>query len=574
MRQEIVADVRVEGLKALESLTAELEDVGKSGAAASKKLNRIRAAINKTGSESKKAAPDLEDMASKFRAMGSSGTLAGDSLERLSVVMGSKLGMVIGGVTLGLAAIGGAVKLASASFTALSEAIGRTIERKRELADWDREARAVVDTADRLAKSQSELGQTWDEFAFAATGGQRAIEALAIATERLTQVAELNFAVLQTGVGSAVRGASTLVLLADSVDEVAAAMSAAVDPTKSLEHQSRALWTGLSMVLQVAGNTAPIYDMVKVFNDLGASAWSAADGIAAAAAELAAGFTGRVKGFLGAVAAPFVAATRKKRRSGGGRRAPKPIDPELDAVLGPSRAMLALDKARTSATQRRVQAIEEETSAAALAAFAAEKNQERILEIQRRVNDERRKAILLARAIAAQWDEVTTDTLARMKDGFIGVGEAVAYAMGEFAAGTSTISKLGDAILDLFSNLAGNIGSFFIQSGIGMMFLSPAQGAGLIAAGIAMQALAGFLGGKGSGNRGSGGGGGSKGAASSITREVQRSLRGPDDRGPMNQTIEVVIAGRSIEPEMVNVINDITRLNRSRQLARLRRGWL
>ena len=212
--------------------------------------------------------------------------------------------------------------------------------------------------------------------------------------------------------------------------------------------------------------------------------------------------------------------------------------------------------------------LEEEMSAAVLATFQAEQADERMLALNKKVNNEREKRILLIRAIAATWDEVQRGTLSRVADGFIQMGNAVAYAMGEFAAGTSNISMLGDAILDMFGGLASNIGSFFIQSGIGLMFLSPAQGAGLIAAGLAMQALAGFLGGKGSGNRGSGGGGGSKGAASSITREVQRSLRGPDDRGPMNQTIEVVIAGRSIEPEMVNVINDITRLNRSRQLAR------
>ena len=130
--------------------------------------------------------------------------------------------------------------------------------------------------------------------------------------------------------------------------------------------------------------------------------------------------------------------------------------------------------------------------------------------------------------------------------------------------------EFGDAVLDMFGDLSAQIGNFFIRTGIGMAFLSPLTGAGLIAAGLGLQVLSGFLGAKGSGNRGSGGGGGGGGAGVSgaVTREIQRSLRAPDAGGAVTN-IEVVIAGRAIEPEMVHIIDDISRLRRSRGLARL-----
>jgi hypothetical protein len=111
----------------------------------------------------------------------------------------------------------------------------------------------------------------------------------------------------------------------------------------------------------------------------------------------------------------------------------------------------------------------------------------------------------------------------------------------------------------------------FIQLGAGFLLTAPAVGAGLIAAGLALQTLSGFLSGKGSGNRGGGGRGGRSAASNAgrdIAREISRSLRPSGEDGPAVTNIEVVIGGRSIQPEMVAIVDDIARQRRSRYLGR------
>jgi len=155
------------------------------------------------------------------------------------------------------------------------------------------------------------------------------------------------------------------------------------------------------------------------------------------------------------------------------------------------------------------------------------------------------------------------------KESFMQLGSSVAFAMGEMAAGASTLKDFGDAMADLASRIAGDFGQLFIRLGAGFILTAPAVGAGLIAAGVGLQVLSGFLSGKGSGNRGGGGGRSSAGGAGrDIAREISRSLRPSGDDGPAVTNIEVVIGGRSIQPEMVSIIDDIARQRRSRYLGR------
>jgi len=155
------------------------------------------------------------------------------------------------------------------------------------------------------------------------------------------------------------------------------------------------------------------------------------------------------------------------------------------------------------------------------------------------------------------------------KESFMQLGGSVAFAMGEMAAGASTLKDFGDAMSDLAGQIAGDFGQLFIRLGAGFILTSPALGAGLIAAGVGLQVLSGFLSGKGSGNRGGGGGRSSAGGAGrDIAREISRSLRPSGDDGPAVTNIEVVIGGRSIQPEMVSIIDDIARQRRSRYLGR------
>jgi hypothetical protein len=123
------------------------------------------------------------------------------------------------------------------------------------------------------------------------------------------------------------------------------------------------------------------------------------------------------------------------------------------------------------------------------------------------------------------------------------------------------------SILDFFGNLASQIGKFFIQTGIGMLFIDPFAGAGLMAAGLALSFMGGILGGKGSGNaKGSGGGRSSKDKRQIF--DVDRRFRKDPEERQKSFNIEVVIAGEQIDRPMVNIFDRIHRLNRSRQVAR------
>ena len=187
------------------------------------------------------------------------------------------------------------------------------------------------------------------------------------------------------------------------------------------------------------------------------------------------------------------------------------------------------------------------------------------------LNEELQRIDIGNTAIATTLNTATAPALQMVAEGMIRVGEATVQAMGAFTAGVGTLASFGDAVLDMFSNLSAQIGSFFIRTGIGMAFISPGTGAGLIAAGLALQFLSGALGAKGSGNAGTGGrssGGAQSGASGAVTREIQRSLRGPDAGGSVTN-IEVVIAGRAIEPEMISIIDDMARLRRSRAFGRM-----
>ena len=135
--------------------------------------------------------------------------------------------------------------------------------------------------------------------------------------------------------------------------------------------------------------------------------------------------------------------------------------------------------------------------------------------------------------------------------GFQNMASAAGGFFGAMAAGTATLSGFGDAILDMFGQMASQIGQFFITTGTGFLFMpgGQAQGAGMIAAGVGMSALGGFLGGKGSGNKGSGSSAGSAGAFSANTGPSLPRNSG----GPSTIIIPLTIAGHTIDPLVVAV---------------------
>ena len=100
----IIADVMVRGLDSLKRLAGASEEVANETDEASDALGRFGKASGKAGKAADRASVDLEDAAQKFRAMGSSGTLAGDTLERFSIITSGPVGAAIGGLIIGTAA--------------------------------------------------------------------------------------------------------------------------------------------------------------------------------------------------------------------------------------------------------------------------------------------------------------------------------------------------------------------------------------------------------------------------------------------------------------------------------------
>jgi len=117
----------------------------------------------------------------------------------------------------------------------------------------------------------------------------------------------------------------------------------------------------------------------------------------------------------------------------------------------------------------------------------------------------------------------TKDTLSQLEtsanQAMTGIGNAVASAMQGMLSHQQNFGKaMEKAVLNMIAQQAQAWGAYFLSLGTGMMFVpgGQAQGAGLIAEGLALEALAGVLGavgsrvgqGTGAGGSGSGGRGG------------------------------------------------------------------
>jgi hypothetical protein len=175
------------------------------------------------------------------------------------------------------------------------------------------------------------------------------------------------------------------------------------------------------------------------------------------------------------------------------------------------------------------------------------------------------KMDLTAVASAQIMDDLGRSIGGSLANGYLQLADAVGTAMGAFAAGTGTLSQFGDAILDTFGSLAGSIGDFYLKAGLGMMFLPGGQaaGAGLMAAGLGLKVLGGFLSGKGSGNRGAGRSSG--GTAAAV--DPSRFMRPERDTEPSVTNLKVVILGEEIERPVTRFIDDVARRGGFRNLA-------
>ena len=561
-RQEILIDTKVEGLRSVERLTAEIESLGKTSTKASKQLDRVRAGADKTSRSAAQTADKMDDMATQFSKMGGVGGDLGGVFDALSVTMSGPLGAAIGATTIGIGALFAGFKLSQAVLTQTSESFLNIATRAEEAGRAMTDFEASISAANiRLEEANQSLGDSFDDLIVKGMGGAKFADAQAIVFNKLTDEIESTDQMLM---GFGLRFAQTAIIVADNIDELDLRFGAGAEAAEAFSNN-------LDLVIQVHNNgvaALQVGGLGGLIDGIGAAATNAAgrffdlaDSIRSAVSEFS------ISGFFDKINKAIKGAKpKRRRRGGGGRRRKSAAERRQESALGlvdelavpdepfdPVEAAAARGIGVGDTSQIQINQLEDTARAAA------------------QLNEELQRINIGNTAIATTLNTATAPALQMVAEGMIRVGEATVQAMGAFTAGVGTLASFGDAVLDMFSNLSAQIGSFFIRTGIGMAFISPGTGAGLIAAGLALQFLSGALGAKGSGNAGTGGrssGGAQSGASGAVTREIQRSLRGPDAGGSVTN-IEVIIAGRAIEPEMVSIIDDMARLRRSRAFGRM-----
>ena len=131
----------------------------------------------------------------------------------------------------------------------------------------------------------------------------------------------------------------------------------------------------------------------------------------------------------------------------------------------------------------------------ALYADSARKAQEELSTFQF-AEEERalQRAEKLKKQLASFWSELGKSAeslgLQNLNDALAGIGTTLGQAA---KSGADFGDALGATMESLVGQIAGQWGDLFLKQGIGLMFLDPVAGAGLLAAGIGLKALSGFM---------------------------------------------------------------------------------
>jgi len=564
---DIIANVIVRGLDSLKKLSGAAEEVASETDEASDALGRFGKASNTAGKAADRASVDLEDAASKFRAMGASGTFAGDTLERFSIITSGPVGAAIGGLIIGTAAATAgfqALKLivtegiaTNQQYTAQVETL--TGELYRTAAILGQVLLDVIDFGDAIETSNTKVKDFNDsilEDSSEIADSMRNVISFVLEGTRHIGNAALGIQALFKGIGLGIGGFAALAVTAlGSIPALAREMM--ISAAKAIRAGLEELGAPSAALDAFFGTEAELKARLRTSTESADEAGRQARAIMAGMKKDFGDLYGDIESF----------------------------NNTIDNILGNiasargQAAAIKLDRDRTGATAAGAAAAPEAEEiifapeivpgGGPIDAFLAS-----MAEYGEGIDDIRAKleaADLEQTAFDTGINNIAASAAALGTQSFMNLGNSVAYAMGEMAAGASTLADFGDAMADLASRVAGDFGSLFVKMGAGFL-VTPGMrgvGAGLIAAGLGLQFLSGVLGGKGSGNRGGGGGrAGSASAARDIANEVNRSLRPSGDDGPMVTNIEVVIGGRSIQPEMVSIIDDIARQRRSRYLGR------
>jgi hypothetical protein len=537
------------------------------------------------GKKAKGAGDKLEKAAQQFRAMGSAGTFAGDSLERFSIVTSGPMGAAIAGAVVAFAGLKVAIAAVKATVNGLTTSISTYIQ-----------------TSLPLQRSQSKLNAQFKTlaatFGAALIGGEsfgKVMEVVGEIIDKVTDfVVENNGVILKfTKTFSSVAKVLVQIFLG-IITGITAPMTGMAD---LITFTINKLVANFALVqMDILEMTMALPDAVKkafgLTDDALAKEYASAEKRAAAGAKGAGdafkkGFSAKMLEAAGEVnkAVTQIDAAIQQLTPSAGRVTVKPEPVGTPAAptdqLSPDRitlqSFLPITVARRSLEIAQLRKQNEKDFGEINALMEAYMQKANAIAAQ----------TLRGEARARELDKIskaTEDLNKRLdaadeaaKDLAVGslsqLGSSIMQTMGAFTVGASSLRDFGDAMADLAARIASDFGSLFIKLGAGFVITpgSQALGAGMIAAGLGLQFLSGILGAKGSANAGGGGGGGRAAAAStdnSIAREVSRSLRPSGDDGPAITNIEVVIGGRSIQPEMVGIIDDIVRQRRSRYLGR------
>ena len=566
-RQKIIIDTVVQGLEAIEKLSKEIDDLRKISDSASKEIDDLKDQIKKTSKVADKGGVEIEGLAEKFTKMGGAGGRAGGALESLGVVMSGPLGLAIGGAVI---ATGGLI----IAFKTLTTGVDLTLDAVKR----------YVAGNERLTKSSSVVISKMDEmietFGAAVVGGEGFADMLAFVGrefDKMTKWIKDNAKEIFETTKTIADGLITFVqIVVGIIGTIAAAIVSPFDLALTAIQKFRT--KGLEAMLSIFEKLGPFLVKVgaitqKTLNENIATTKSAIAGIGDYTMEMGAKIfqiTKRIKELgdrtkktLGGMTLGPLGVGTGKPAPGGGGRPTTPAEDEGPRFVGDP---WAADKP----TARLYRPSFQEGDIGAVEMMKLDNEAQKADMSITKVNDSLSQTEVIATATATILDSMLVKTITMVAEIMLDMAEATAQAMGGFLVGVGNLSDFRDSILDMLGSLSSEMGSFFIRTGIGMAFLNPGAGAGLIASGLALQVLSGALSGHGSGNKGTGGkssAGAGGGTSSAVTREIQRSLRGPDAGGRVTN-IEVVIAGRAIEPEMITILDDITRLRRSRAFSR------
>lgn len=542
------------GVDALMEIAKSFESIAKESSKADSSLKKVDKTTTKAGKSAKSTQDKLGTMASMFRDMDGIGGELGDTLDRVSVVMSGKLGLAIGGT---VAAIGGLVVVAKTAIDAVSAFAEANAEAGAKFSQLSTSLKKTEVTlgevitrfyaVDTAASALSViLDATYNKWLDQAAGTMRATNG----AERLSEAITLLGQYFQITGGAAQQAIFQWIDLGSVVDRIAGSFYNAANAAEAARRQIK-----LNQMAQAE------FERVEAETQGGPGAGRRAAEKRLAAWQKSRGFTsyemarqtGVVNNFAewqalqgGQVGPQAMPPTRRRGGGGGGRRRKQVpgLHPALEAFLteAPTESEFFATPA-VAAPSIIAQEFAQTLEATAAMAGPMKTELDALISQLNEID-------LVGGRLKSTFDEigfVIGQTLGR---GMLDLAGGLASTFGAFAVGQATISDFGDVILGTFGDMAGQLGQFFVKTGLAMMFMpgGVGSGVGLIAGGLALQALGGAMGASASGgNQGAATGrGGSQVAPSAFTpMDMRQTEQQRTDN--INITIEGDTIARAVD---------------------------